>query len=262
MRVLLKAFTLIELLVVVAIVAILAALLFPVFAQAKAAAKQTACLSNTRQIATALTMYVADTEGVYPGYFQRGVPITEIPPPDLPLWSALAQPYLKNGDVFFCPMATGGRFTGVAQYRGEQSIGYNAAFGVFGTSADPIAVVPGQELRVDESSVAAPAKTVMLGDGASGKTEDGYRGYLVGNYVMNVFPCGRDATPNGPNVSLSDRHHQGTNLAFMDGHSKRFATRALWPTGETAAGGDYCMCKVDRNPARLKFLVPFTCATD
>ena len=52
-----NAFTLIELLVVIAIIAILAAILFPVFAQAKEAAKKTACLSNTKQIATATFMY-------------------------------------------------------------------------------------------------------------------------------------------------------------------------------------------------------------
>ena len=77
-----RAFTLIELL---AVIAIIAAILFPVFAQAKAAAKQSACLSNTKQISTALTMYVSDTDGVYPGYFQRSVPTSETLPPDLPL---------------------------------------------------------------------------------------------------------------------------------------------------------------------------------
>ena len=60
------AFTLIELLVVIAIIAILAAILFPVFAQAKAAAKATASLSNTKQIGTAQQMYLTDYDDVLP----------------------------------------------------------------------------------------------------------------------------------------------------------------------------------------------------
>jgi len=60
-----RAFTLIELLVVIAIIAILAAILFPVFAQAKAAAKKTMCLSNFKQIATAMVMYSGDSDGKY-----------------------------------------------------------------------------------------------------------------------------------------------------------------------------------------------------
>jgi prepilin-type N-terminal cleavage/methylation domain-containing protein/prepilin-type processing-associated H-X9-DG protein len=61
-----RAFTLIELLVVIAIVAILAAILFPVFAQAKAAAKKATCASNQRQIALGFAMYVADSDDTYP----------------------------------------------------------------------------------------------------------------------------------------------------------------------------------------------------
>ncbi|MEL4411502.1 prepilin-type N-terminal cleavage/methylation domain-containing protein, partial [Shewanella algae] len=61
-----RAFTLIELLVVIAIIAILAAILFPVFAQAKAAAKKSACLSNTKQIGTAFNLYLADYDDTTP----------------------------------------------------------------------------------------------------------------------------------------------------------------------------------------------------
>jgi len=61
-----KAFTLIELLVVIAIIAILAAILFPVFAQAKAAAKKTALLSNTKQMSTAMFIYTGDNDDYYP----------------------------------------------------------------------------------------------------------------------------------------------------------------------------------------------------
>ena len=91
-----KAFTLIELLVVIAILAILAAILFPVFAQAKAAAKKTSCLSNQKQIGLGVTMYIGDYEDVYP-MDQYWAP-TEAAPQVR--WFDSIYPYIKNGDKF------------------------------------------------------------------------------------------------------------------------------------------------------------------
>ena len=68
-----KAFTLIELLVVIAIIAILAAILFPVFAQAREKARAVSCLSNLKQIGLACMMYVQDYEETYPsGWMPSG----------------------------------------------------------------------------------------------------------------------------------------------------------------------------------------------
>ena len=93
-----KGFTLIELLVVIAIIAILAAILFPVFAQARAKARQTACLSNMRQLGTAIMMYSQDAdEVVVPS--QNGVAGA------LYSWPTLILPYVKNTGVFECPSA-------------------------------------------------------------------------------------------------------------------------------------------------------------
>jgi prepilin-type N-terminal cleavage/methylation domain-containing protein len=92
------AFTLIELLVVIAIIAILAAILFPVFAQARERARTTQCLSNMKQLGMALMQYVQDYDGTYP--FYPG-PITATRP-DLYVWS-IFQPYVKNGSVLRCP---------------------------------------------------------------------------------------------------------------------------------------------------------------
>ena len=95
-----KAFTLIELLVVIAIIAILAAILFPVFAQAKEAAKKTQCLSNMKNVGLAVIMYGGDSDDVYP-LVQRRPTVDEnvngnndAPVP----WHILVNPYVKNGN--------------------------------------------------------------------------------------------------------------------------------------------------------------------
>lgn len=125
-----RAFTLIELLVVIAIIAILAAILFPVFAQAREAAKRTACLSNGRQIGMATMMYTSDNDD--------GMPIfsayDELNPPGSPnhrgveVW---VLPYAKNKDVFGSPTDVGGpyfdRSTLPAWLRGKPT--YVAAYG-------------------------------------------------------------------------------------------------------------------------------------
>jgi prepilin-type N-terminal cleavage/methylation domain-containing protein/prepilin-type processing-associated H-X9-DG protein len=97
-----SGFTLIELLVVIAIIAILAAILFPVFAQAREKARETTCISNTKQIALALRMYVQDYDEVWPlCYLYDG----EYSPPDPKHRGVEVElfPYTKSNQVFHCP---------------------------------------------------------------------------------------------------------------------------------------------------------------
>ena len=105
-----KAFTLIELLVVIAIIAILAAILFPVFAQAKAAAKNTACLSNGRQIGMAQKLYLADYDDMMPIFYAyNSVPAANQPGHEGT--EVLLLPYTKNQNIFRSPLDIGGPYT-------------------------------------------------------------------------------------------------------------------------------------------------------
>jgi len=90
-----RGFTLIELLVVIAIIAILAAILFPVFAKAREKARQTSCLSNLKQIATATLMYAQDYDETMPRYY-HATPINFTAQTSL-------QPYMKNEQLWVCP---------------------------------------------------------------------------------------------------------------------------------------------------------------
>jgi len=96
-----KAFTLIELLVVIAIIAILAAILFPVFAQAKLAAKKTAALSGVKQLGLGVIMYIGDSDGQYPLGFE-GSPnnISQHSWVGQDLWCQRVMPYIKSIGVF------------------------------------------------------------------------------------------------------------------------------------------------------------------
>jgi prepilin-type N-terminal cleavage/methylation domain-containing protein/prepilin-type processing-associated H-X9-DG protein len=103
------AFTLIELLVVIAIIAILAAILFPVFAQAREAARKTSCTSNMKQIGTAMMMYVQDYDEYYPMCPWHGQVFGggwDSPNPNYRTsmsWISQYNPYIKNKGVWVCP---------------------------------------------------------------------------------------------------------------------------------------------------------------
>jgi len=101
-----RAFTLIELLVVIAIIAILAAILFPVFAQAKVAAKKAANISNHKQILTASLMYSSDYDDIFPLVLQPDMSgSTDVINPNVYTWQNSVQPYAKNWAMMVDPVS-------------------------------------------------------------------------------------------------------------------------------------------------------------
>ena len=181
-----RGFTLIELLVVIAIIAILAAILFPVFAKAREKARQSSCLSNVRQISTALISYLQD-------YDEQGMPHYAAPA----YWPALLQPYIKNTQIYNCPSSNR------ATYAGGAYLGY--AYNYL-CSTYPTYFPHGL------SQVQKPAETAVIVDG-------GYYYLWYTGYYRNVNPAHVTYGTNGT-ATLIGQHNDGNNFAFYDGHAK------------------------------------------
>lgn len=127
-----RAFTLIELLVVIAIIAILAAILFPVFAQAKMAAKQSVCLSNARQIGLAVRLYNGDYDDTQPIFYAYNSDPTIYSPNQHKGTELLVLPYTKSKDIFKSPLDTGSPYLSVDP--GSLAHGASTYFQAYGSS--------------------------------------------------------------------------------------------------------------------------------
>jgi len=250
-----SAFTLIELLVVIAIIAILAAILFPVFAQAREKARQAACISNLKQLGTGLMQYVQDYDETYPKSESGGTPAPggNAPMPDGRTffgrwrWQLQMYPYVKNLGVFVCPSdSTDGMREIVNNYSdpsvttltGEYrkpiptSYGINEQF-YFGWRTDQGSPRPAVAL----ADLDRPAERYFLADTLQ---RDGGTGFstFTGDYFRADNPDGlfnrarfsaqcpglrtssggvyMDQTP----TDSCARHNGGSVVLFGDGHAK------------------------------------------
>lgn len=206
-----RAFTLIELLVVIAIIAILAAILFPVFAQAREKARQTSCASNMKQWGTAANMYMQDYDGLYvsPYKYQGGGCET------LDWWDDLLQPYAKNRQIAICPSAPLRNVDWcsnvINRWRGGSkpmtyAVNTLESWPISGwTSSQKWGLrLPGTAGQsVNEATIGDPAGTIWLVD--SEQTE-----------LWN-----EETLDYAPNQAVNFRRHSdGFNAAFVDGHVK------------------------------------------
>ena len=223
-RNMLKAFTIIELLVVVAIIAIFAAVLFPVFAKAREKARQATCAGNLRQLGMAFQQYTLDYDERLPSTYccsqgindKRGgwVAYNSFPANDpggrFDVKVGNLYPYVKNTQVYICPDDAEGRVSG-------------DSYAVNSCAMEPM-----------DASQLYPGKSLAQIDNSSGMM-------LLGEEAAHQFGRGTDDGYFRFQNNIADnRHTNGSNLQFVDGHVKwcsddQLATQQLQaqtPTGE------------------------------
>jgi prepilin-type N-terminal cleavage/methylation domain-containing protein len=180
-----RAFTLIELLTVIAIIAILAGILFPVFAKAREKAEQTQCINNVKQLGTAVNMYATDYDSKLPVIGDTNAPL---------YWPATLYPYTKNDQILICPAST------------LDQNWSNSATPKPNTGADGVSYGFNSNLNmVRITRMSEPARTVMIFDC---RTDGG-----------NCW--GNDAGRCRANHLGDDTANDGySSIGFGDGHAK------------------------------------------
>jgi prepilin-type N-terminal cleavage/methylation domain-containing protein/prepilin-type processing-associated H-X9-DG protein len=206
-----KGFTLIEILVVIAIISILAAILFPVFARARENARRASCLSNLKQIGLGIMQYTQDYDERYPlcirGQWGNPAAYTKVTDPSLPgahfktndgsnydhwfTWMDMVQPYIKSWQVFVCPSATNNAI--------YPSYGYNYYL---------------RSYSVSMSEIESPSLTVLSMD-----DNDQYNLISVSCASAGVWIVDTTASRH----QWVAPHLEGSNFIFFDGHAKWLA---------------------------------------
>jgi prepilin-type processing-associated H-X9-DG protein len=191
--------------VVIAIIAILAAILFPVFARARAKAQQNSCLSNVKQLDLGYLMYCNDWDGVLPNFYVGNQPSGNC-------WFDQISPYVKNTQIYLCP----------SDAPSENGMGANELT-TWGYMANWDAIYfstasPAYKLDI----IQYPAEMWFIADGLSGG-KAGNSGQFDQTHRCDSF--GSD--PVNANGCVPFRHNSGANLGFGDGHAKWLSGGAL-----------------------------------
>lgn len=250
-----KAFTLIELLVVIAIIAILAAILFPVFAQAREMARKTSCLSNSKQLSLASLMYVQDYDETLNGPALRNCGASGASQysnywwgKNWVTWPELIIPYTKNTGIYTCPNRANQPYYGWSINTNSSNDDFPGAPTPPGNWHDGTCAgvyAPGMS-TVALAAMVSPASTIWYYDSNSSIYQDGLKKWSDLQADAASWPAGTtrleidgsetiaqlfvDAggrADNDHTIKDPMRHAQGMNIAWCDGHSKWLKPSAI-----------------------------------
>lgn len=238
-----RGFTLIELLVVIAIICILAAILFPVFAAARSKARQSACMSNMKQIGMALQQYIQDNDTWYPTTSAEYANYSG--PGRWASWMPMLFPYTKSTQVFYCPESKDQEINGLPG-TASTNPSYASPLMINGQAYPLYSIGANQWLFGDGSGgwykgllttsmVHQPSLTAAYADSTFALFNTANRVYNAGWMPSSATASTNPPIPPSPAYA---RHNGGCIVGYADGHAKWVPQAAMtWnPTGNLYMG--------------------------